>query len=284
MSDPTARTARPQRPQRPQTVLTVVRTEWVSSHMVRVFAGGAGFDGFATNAFTDKYIKIFFVDPALRLTPPYDVAALRESLPQEQWPTVRTYTVRSVDPLAGEIAIDFVVHGDEGVAGPWAANAKPGDTVVFGGPGGAYSPDPTADWHVFAGDESALPAIASALEALHPNSLGIAHIEVGTAEDAVRLTVPDNFTVNWLVRDDSADVAVQTGALAAAVEAGPWPNGARVQAFMHGEREAMKSVREVLKNRGIPRDQFSLSGYWARGRSEDAFQAEKREPIGMIAD
>ena len=34
--------------------------------------------------------------------------------------------------------------------------------------------------------------------------------------------------------------------------------------------------------RGLDRAQVSLSGYWARGRTEDRFQAEKREPIGKI--
>ena len=33
---------------------------------------------------------------------------------------------------------------------------------------------------------------------------------------------------------------------------------------------------------GIPREQISISAYWALGRIEDQFQAEKREPIGAI--
>ena len=65
--------------------------------------------------------------------------------------------------------------------------------------------------------------------------------------------------------------------------AGPWPEG-RVQVFAHGERESMKAVRALLKERGVPRGDFSLSGYWALGRTEDRFQAEKREPIGQIAE
>ena len=31
-----------------------------------------------------------------------------------------------------------------------------------------------------------------------------------------------------------------------------------------------------------PGGQLSLSGYWAAGRTEDVFQAEKRQPIGQI--
>jgi NADPH-dependent ferric siderophore reductase len=45
----------------------------------------------------------------------------------------------------------------------------------------------------------------------------------------------------------------------------------------------MKALREVFFTAwGLERSQVSLSGYWAYGRTEDRFQAEKREPIGKI--
>ncbi|WRL65744.1 siderophore-interacting protein [Blastococcus brunescens] len=52
----------------------------------------------------------------------------------------RTYTVRAWDAETGELTIDFVHHGDEGLAGPWAAAAQPGDVIQLMGPGGAYAP------------------------------------------------------------------------------------------------------------------------------------------------
>ncbi|BAS07438.1 uncharacterized protein Mb2919c [Arthrobacter sp. Hiyo4] len=104
-------------------------------------------------------------------------------MPREQWPFTRTYTVRWVDTEAQELAIDFVIHGDEGLAGPWAAAAKPGDTFTFTGPGGAYNPAPDADWYLFAGDEAALPAIAAAIESLPAEAAGLAFIEVDSDAD-----------------------------------------------------------------------------------------------------
>src|ERR1700744_2730319 len=86
------------RPARPQAVLTVLHREWLSPHTVRVTAGGPGFDTLRMNEFTDKYAKIIFVDPVLGLTPPYDLAALRESLTPDQQPVTRTYTLRRADP------------------------------------------------------------------------------------------------------------------------------------------------------------------------------------------
>ncbi|GAA2760465.1 hypothetical protein [Actinopolymorpha rutila] len=46
----------------------------------------------------------------------------------------------------------------------------------------------------------------------------------------------------------------------------------------------VKSLRNYLKDvRAAPREQLSLSGYWAYGRTENRFQAEKREPVGRIS-
>ncbi|NKX56234.1 siderophore-interacting protein [Arthrobacter mobilis] len=278
----------PARPRKPQTNLQVLRTERLSGHMVRVVAGGPEFgafaDRFAAKDATDQYVKIWFVDPSLGVQLPVDAAALKDDLlaqgRTEQLPTTRTYTVRRVDRAAGEVAIDFVVHGDEGLAGPWAAGAQPGDWLMFTGPGGAYAPDPAADWHLLAGDDSALPAIAAAIEALAPDAAGHAFLEVDSAADVLQLDAPANLAVHWLFREGAP--AGTTTLLHDAVAGLDWPRG-QVQAFVHGEREMVKSLRDVLfKQHGLARRQVSISGYWAYGRAEDTFQAEKRTEIGKI--
>lgn len=272
-------TPRPRAP-RPQIILEVVRSSWVTPHLVRLTLGGPGFADFQPKDATDSYVKISFAKPELGLEPPYDLAALRETLASADLPVTRTYTVRRVDQAAGTMDIDFVVHGDEGIAGPWAAAAQPGDRVVLAGPGGAYRPDPTADWHLFAGDESAIPAIAAALEALPADAKGLAFLEIGGRDDLVELDHPAGVQLIWVgraARDEST-----AALLATAITGHPWPDG-RVQVFAHGERESMKALREVfLTQRGLDRSQLSLSGYWAYGRTEDRFQAEKREPIGVV--
>ncbi len=272
-------TPRPRAP-RPQIILEVVRSSWVTPHLVRLTLGGPGFADFQPKDATDSYVKISFAKPELGLEPPYDLAALRETLAPADLPVTRTYTVRRVDQAAGTMDIDFVVHGDEGIAGPWAAAAQPGDRVVLAGPGGAYRPDPTADWHLFAGDESAIPAIAAALEALPADAKGLAFLEIGGRDDLVDLDHPAGVQLIWVgraARDEST-----AALLATAISGHPWPDG-RVQVFAHGERESMKALREVfLTQRGLDRSQLSLSGYWAYGRTEDRFQAEKREPIGVV--
>jgi NADPH-dependent ferric siderophore reductase len=278
MSESTTRLAGRARPARPQAVLTVLHREWLSPHTVQITAGGPGFDGLRMNEFTDKYAKIIFVDPSLGLTPPYDLAALRESLPPYRQPVTRTYTLRRTDVQRQQLAIDFVVHGDEGIAAPWAARAEPGDILTMSGAGGAYRPDPGCDWHLLAGDDSALPAICSALEALPGDARGIAYLETCDPGEYLDATLPSGMEVMWLHRPQSTN---QPRLLADALLAGPWLSG-RADVFAHGERESMKAVRAALKARLGDGDQLSLSGYWASGRTEDVFQSEKRQPIGQI--
>ena len=248
------------KPVRKHVTLSVVRREQLSPHLVRIVAGGDGFDDIELNDFTDKYVKISFT--------------------QDDLPVTRTYTVRAVDPVARTLSIDFVVHGDEGLAGPWADRAQPGELLTIAKPGGGYSPDPAADWHLFAGDQSALPAIAASLEVLASTAVGLAFIEVASSDEILELDAPAGVAVHWLVSD--TEVVGASTALAEAVASASWPSG-RPGIFAHGERSAMKALRDLFRDRGITRDQLSLSGYWAFGRTEDRFQAEKREPIGQIA-
>jgi NADPH-dependent ferric siderophore reductase len=278
MSESTTSLAGRARPARPQAVLAVLHREWLSPPTVRITAGGPGFEALRMNEFTDKYAKIIFADPGLGLTPPYDLAALRESLPPARRPVTRTYTLRRADVRRQQLAIDFVVHGDEGIAAPWAARAEPGDVLTLSGAGGAYRPDPGGDWHLFAGDESALPAICSALEALPGAARGVAYLETCDPGQYLDVTPPSGMEVIWLHRPQPGS---QPRLLADALVAGPWLPG-RADVFAHGERESMKAVRSALKARLGDGDQLSLSGYWASGRTEDVFQAEKRQPIGQI--
>lgn len=236
----------------------MVATAQLSPELVRVTFGGDGFAGFEDRPETDKYVKLKFADA-------------------DGLPVTRTYTVRRVDHDAQTLDIDFVVHGDEGLAGPWAASARPGDRLSLMGPGGGYRPDPAADWHLFLGDLSALPAIAAALEALPPDAVGHALIEVDSDDAILALDAPDGVEVEWIVT-----ATPEPDTLATVLAQLEW-RGGTVQVFAHGEREAMKALRRALfDERGLERGRVSLSGYWARGRTEDRFQAEKREPIGQI--
>jgi NADPH-dependent ferric siderophore reductase len=257
--------------------LTVLRTESVAPSMRRIVLGGPGFAEFqeSDNSFADKYVKLVFLADGFDYPEPLDLAVVRETMPQEAWPVLRTYTVRWTDSAAQEIAIDFVVHGDEGVAGPWAARAVPGDTIHVRGPSGAYSPDPAADWHLFVGDEAGLPAISASLEALPAGARAVAFVEIGGPADEVPIATVAELDLRWLHRGAAAPGT--TTLLDDAVRAWSWPEG-RVQAFIHGESALLKSVRPyVLGDRGVARADASVSAYWRRGTTEEGFRVWKSQ-------
>ena len=271
---------------RPLNTFEVVRTEQLTPHLIRVVLGGEGFDTFTPNDNTDAYVKIVFVPDGV------DVGALPQpltmdsfdELPAHDRPTVRTYTVRRVDAERREISIDFVVHGEHGVAGPWAASAVPGQKAYLTSPNGAYAPDPAADWHLFAGDEAAVPAISAALESLPANAIGHVFIEVAGPDDEIQLSAPEGVMVRWIYRGGRADLVPEDAAgdhapLIAAVKEAAWLPG-QVQVFIHGEAQAvMHNLRPYIrKERGVDAKwAASISGYWRRGRTEETFRQWKRE-------
>ncbi|MGW0366753.1 siderophore-interacting protein [Streptomyces sp. NPDC002990] len=251
----------------------VVRTERLTPHMVRVVLGGDGLAGFGAGEFTDHYIKILFPPEGVSYPAPWDLEQIRGRYPREQWPRQRAYTVRAWDPAHLELTLDFVVHGDEGLAGPWAARVQRGEVVRFLGPGGAYAPDPAAGWHLLVGDESALPAIAAAMERMPAGAQVHAFVEVEGPQDEQKFATPDGVVPVWLHRG-----ARPVGeALVEAVTALEFPSG-DVHAFVHGEAGFVKDLRRHLRlERGIPRERLSISGYWRLGETDEGWRAIKRD-------
>jgi len=255
---------------RRMTTLEVRRTERITPHMVRVVAGGAELAGFPDTPYTDRYVKIVFPRPDVSYPDPFDLELIRASLPREQWPLTRTYTVRALDRAAGELTIDFVHHGDAGLAGPWAAGAVAGDRLRLLGPGGAYAPRPQADWHLLVGDESALPAIGAACERVPAGVPVVAVLEVADDTERQPLAGPGRLQAHWLYRTDGSTERVLTRLRSLRLPTG------RVHAFVHGEAGMVRAVRRyLLEERGVPRDALSVSGYWRLGRDEDGWRADK---------
>ncbi|WP_343047907.1 siderophore-interacting protein [Nocardioides daedukensis] len=122
--------------------------------------------------------------------------------------------------------------------------------------------------------------MGSAFEALPADARGVAHLVVEDSVEVIDLPAPEGVELRWLFHSPAGS---DPSLLAASIASTPWPEG-RVGVFAHGERESMKAIRALLRERSVPRGDISLSGYWALGRTEDRFQAEKREPIGKIED
>ncbi|MET7865517.1 siderophore-interacting protein [Micromonospora taraxaci] len=267
--------------ERPRNVTTarVLRTERPTPHLIRLVLGGDELTGLPVGEFTDHYIKVVFPQSGVTYPQPLDLAAIRRDLPREQWPRLRAYTVRRWDPLAQELTVDVVHHGDEGLAGPWAAALRPGDPVHFVGPGGAYAPSPDADWHLLVGDESALPAIAAALERLPLGAPAHVFVEIADPEDEQKLLSPGAVELTWLHRGERP----VGEALVESVRALEFPAG-QVHAFVHGEAAFVRHLRRLLRGeRGVPLDRLSISGYWRRGMDDEGWRSTKADWNRQVA-
>jgi NADPH-dependent ferric siderophore reductase len=89
----------------------------------------------------------------------------------------RHYTIRAL--REGSLDIDFVLHG-HGPAAAWATDARPGAQIEALGPRGHTRLAADADWHLFVGDDTCVPAIFAMLEALPTGARAIAFLEVET--------------------------------------------------------------------------------------------------------
>lgn len=242
------------RPQTPATELIVLRKEQLTPSMVRIFFGGEQLAGFDPLEFTDRYVKLVF--------PP---------LPGTDRPRMRTYTIRRFDAVAGELTVDFVVHGEAGLAGPWARDAEPGDVIFVRGPGGGYRPDPEAPWHLLIGDASALPAIAAALEEMPINAPVITVIELEEPGEELALPSPANVELFWVYRTIPEDDVVS------AVKGLSLPDG-EPHVFLHGEAGFVKELRRWLRDEvGVTKERLSASGYWRRGLDDEGWRSVKRD-------
>ena len=268
MSTAPAKSAGPERRRVPR-VVEVVGVIQLTPRMVRIELGGEGLEGFAAGAFTDHYVKLQFPPPGADYAAPFDQEEIRATRPREEWPRTRTYSVRAWDPDRLRLTVDFVVHGDQGIAGPWALRAAAGDRLQLQGPGGAYAPDPDAPAYLMVGDPSVMPAIAASLERVPAGRPVDVVLQVADVDDQVELTTPGDLRVHWLdARGDEV--------LADAVRELELPE--KTHAFVHGEASSVRALRRhLIVERGIRRDSISVSGYWKRSRTEEGWREDKPE-------
>ncbi|MGA0561411.1 siderophore-interacting protein [Ancylobacter sp. VNQ12] len=249
--------------------MAVVGARQVTPHMRRVTLAGGDVGHFDNGA--GLHVRLL-IPPAGRSpvwpTPAPDGRTLWPSGEDEL--VRRVYTVRAIDKAAGTIDIDMVLHDDDGVhsapGSTWAATARAGDPVGVMGPGGGMPPE--ADWHVLAGDETALPAIARIIEGLPAGRQVHAFIEVADKAEEQPLAGRAALSIRWLHREGTKPGT--TDVLERALRAMEWPREGRGHVMVGCEHAAAKAIRALLRaERGMnPRDAH-IAAYWRRGRGGD---------------
>jgi NADPH-dependent ferric siderophore reductase len=136
------------------------------------------------------------------------------------------------------------------------------------GPGRGYTVDPGADRFLLAGDESAIPAISQLLEILPSDKAVAVHLEVAHPDARHELPKHAGAAVEW--HDLPADAAPGDALVAAVLEAAAGLS-AGTKVWVAGEAAAVQRIRRhLLGERGIPRSETWIRGYWKRGRAGDA--------------
>lgn len=257
----------------------VAMTEALTPSLVRVVLEGGDLTDLVMPDATDAYINAAFRPTDASYDEIFDPQTVRVTHPEAGLPPRRRYTVREWDAVSHRLTVDFVVHGDRGVAGPWAANAQPGDVLVFTGPNGGYRPDAHAGWHLLMGDESALPAIAASLEALPAAARAVVRVVCDGPEHEIDLASPAAVDLEWLHRQgDERDESL----LLVAAEALDFGEG-KPFGFVHGEADEIRAVRRhLLQERCLTRRDLSCSPYWRRAMTDEAWRQIKRDYVAAM--
>lgn len=274
--------------------LTVLRSERLSAHWIRVTLGGGEIEKFRPMGF-DQWFRLFLPiggDAALERVPAKAnkmfgyLKFLR--IPDGERPVMRNYSVRAYRPATvdagAEIDVDFVLHGSaaEGTAGPasrWAETCQPGEHVLIIDEGLTFNPQRGTERVLLVGDETALPAIASISASLPEDAVGMAIIEVPSTEDALAFPHPSGVEVVWIVRPH--DVA--PGSLALATLGRTTLPDAPFHAYAAGEQALASGVRKhLVGERGVDKNAVSFCGYWKIGAASPASKAAREaaaEPL-----
>lgn len=238
----------------------------LTPHLRRLRFSGADLGRFASDA--DLHVRLY-VPPAGLAEPEWPRPGPDGRTvwpPDERRPAMRYYTIRSIDVARGTLDIDFVMHADAGPGSAFAETAKAGDVLGMVGPiGRNVGP---ASWHLLAGDETALPAIARMLDGFSPDARGAAIVEVAGPEEEIPLTMPPGFALRWLHRDDAP--AGSRERLFSALREVAFPEGADPFVWIGCEFQLAKALRRHFeKERGLPRERHLIVGYWSLSDEEE---------------
>ncbi|MGO4678453.1 siderophore-interacting protein [Microbacterium sp. 2MCAF23] len=229
--------------------LTLSSREWIAPDFVRVRLTGSDLAGFDSLG-ADDHMRLFFADG-----------------PTESVEELRAAPSREYTPLAwGEdwLDVEFAVHGDEGVAAPWAASAPLGSTVGVGGPRGSMVLDGEPDGWLLAGDETAIPAIRRFAAQIPAGTPARIAIEVRGAEHELALDAP--VPVEWIHRGD-APAGSALVAFLESLSADDRPGEAPL-VFVAAESSIVKPGRALLARWGVDTAHAVVKGYWKRGEAE----------------
>jgi NADPH-dependent ferric siderophore reductase len=243
-------------------LLEVTACEDLTPHLRRITLAGEELESFRSAA-PDDHVKLFFpAEPDGEVVVPIMGEHGVEYPEDKPRPAARDFTPRRFDNQAGELVVEFVLHG-HGPAGRWAAAAAPGTRIVQAGPRGSRVASEDFDWYLLVSDEAGLPAVGRRLEELPQAARAIVIAEVADAGEELEFVSSAEVEITWLHRGDAEPGT--TSLLIDAVRALELPAGDGF-AWAGAEAETARTLRHHLREeRGLPKEWTRVTGYWRRG-------------------
>ena len=261
--------------------VAVARAQSLTPRMRRITLGGPALATFTSSGLPDERIKLLLAQPGQRRPqlPVIDEHGFHYP-PGAQRPIMRSFTLRRFDHDTLELDVDVVVHA--GIAADWSLRAQAGDEAAIAGPAGGYEADADARHYLLAGDESALPAIATILERLPKDARADVLVEITAAGCELALDAHAELRTTWLYRKDGVPAGAQ---LVEAVRAFDWP-ASSVNVWAAGEALSMRAIRRHLRDDlTLPRERYEVIGHWRERLTEDqtAEHSERAQQAAIAA-
>jgi NADPH-dependent ferric siderophore reductase len=175
----------------------------------------------------------------------------------------RRYSIRHFNAAAARIEL-WIDTAAGGPGSRWAASAPIGSTIEAIGPRGKIGLDPMADWHLFIGDLSFLPAAFAMAESIEPPGQAIFLFELDGSDGALRPDVGEGIGLTLgIIERGGRPLGDATGLLSglAALEL-PDDEG---HAYVGGELRVVAALRAALEERGLASASIDAKPYWRRG-------------------
>lgn len=226
----------------------VSRIQDLTPHMRRITLSGDDLINFPTE-YESAHVKVLVLNN--------QESSTKLTFNMNMKKRMRSYTVRKFNIEKSELIIDFAINDHKGLVADWAANAKIGDHIGIGGPGPTKYKGLEADWHLFAGDITAIPVIASTIEKLPEEAIGYAFLQVPSEIDKQIIHTPKGINIIWVINPNPF-----LNELYSHLEKFKWLKG-NPHIMIAGEASQIRNINQMLKqNQQYQQSKTYASGYW----------------------
>jgi NADPH-dependent ferric siderophore reductase len=179
---------------------------------------------------------------------------------------VRTYSLRHFDETAGRLHIDISLHGEDSVGSRFACTAREGAKIAVSGP--CVIPAPACDFHLIAGDQTAVGAIFHICETVPAEKALRAFVEVDDIRIVVELMRNKRAACITYLHRPRGTASRLTEALRAVAK----PANGPMLLWAGAEASIARSIRRYARAElRLPQAHCQILNYWKAGKAEGDF-------------